>query len=187
MISRLHGAVREKEPTRLVLDCCGIGFELRVPLSTSRAVPEPGAKAELLVEPHFTRDGLHLYGFSTAGERDVFRLLTSVKGIGPKAGLNLLSRFAPDEIRQFITQRRTDILRTVPGLGPKKVDSIIRQLEGVAPTMPVESQKILADAAAALQNLGLTRKEACDRLARVPLTDKMTLQELLKLALAQRD
>jgi Holliday junction DNA helicase RuvA len=186
VISRLQGVLEEKEPTRLVLDCRGIGFELRVPLSTSRALPETGAEVQVLVEPYFTRDGLDLYGFGTRAERDIFRLLTSVKGIGPKAGLNLLSRFTPEEIRQFISQGRSDVLRTVPGLGPKKVDNIIRQLEGAAPALPADSP-LLVDAASALQNLGLTRKEARDRLARVQVADSMTLQDLLRLALAQRD
>ncbi len=185
MISRLRGVVKEKEPTRLVLECAGIGFEVWVPLSTARELPAPGQEAEVLIEPRFVRDGLLLYGFVTTSERDVFRLLTSVSGVGPKAGLNLLSRFSPVEIAQFIRQRRADVLRTVPGLGPKKVESILTQLEGTtAGSAPGSS--LLADAESALQNLGLTRKEARERLARINASDAMTLQELLRLALAQR-
>ncbi|MBM3321878.1 Holliday junction branch migration protein RuvA [candidate division WOR-3 bacterium] len=185
MISRLRGVVKEKGPTRLVLECAGIGFELWIPLSTARELPEPEHDAEVLVEPRQARDGLVLYGFAAARERDVFRLLTSVSGVGPKAGLNLLSRFTATEIVQFIQQRRADVLRTVPGLGPKKVESILTQLESTTPG-PAPSSSLTADAESALQNLGLTRKEARERLARVVMTDEMTLQELLRLALAQR-
>ncbi len=184
MISRLRGVVRQKEPTRLVLECAGIGFELWIPLSTAHQLPEPEHEAEVLVEPYFTRGGLVLYGFATGGERDVFRTLTSVPGVGPKAGLNLLSRFTPSEITQFIRQRRADILRTVPGLGPKKVSNILTQLESAAP-VPGPSSSMVADAESALQNLGLTRREARERLSRVVITEEMTLQELLKLALTQ--
>jgi len=185
MIAQLRGRLREKDPTRLVIDCAGIGFELRVPLSTSRQLPEAGAEVDVAVEPYFTREGLDLYGFATRAERDVFRMLTSVKGIGPRAGLNLLSRFSPDEIREIIAQRRIDVIRTVPGIGPKKADSIFKQLEGAVPESAPASP-LLADAEAALVCLGLTRREARERLSRVPAAEAASLQELLKLALAQR-
>jgi len=185
MISRLRGALREKEPTRLVVDCQGIGFELVVPLSTSRRLPDAGIDVEILVEPYFTRDGLSLYGFLDREERDVFRLLTSVKGIGPKAGLNLLSRFSPAEILQIVAQRKIDVIRSVPGIGPKKADNILRQLEGASPA-PAAASPLLVDAEAALVCLGLTRKEARERLSRVQVPEGTSLQELLKSALAQR-
>ena len=91
MIARLSGTVVRKEPTRLVLDCRGIGFDVAVPLSTSDRVGDAGAEVSLEVVPRFTQTGVELYGFATPEERDVFRLLLSVKGIGPKAGLNILS------------------------------------------------------------------------------------------------
>jgi len=185
MISCLRGALREKEPTRLVVDCQGIGFELVVPLSTSRRLPEPGVEVDVLVESCFTREGLNLYGFLDREERDVFRMLTSVKGIGPKAGLNLLSRFTSSEILQIVAQRKVDVIRTVPGIGPKKADNILRQLEGVGPA-PADANPLLRDAESALTSLGLTRREARERLSRIQVTDEMSLQEVLKLALSQR-
>jgi len=185
MISLLRGLVREKEPTRLVIDCQGIGFELTVPLSTSRRLAEVGTEVEVAVESCFTREGLRLYGFLDKEEREVFRLLTSVKGIGPKAGLNLLSRFAPKEVLQIVAERKIDVIRTVPGIGPKKADNILKQLEGASPTAGSASP-LLADAEAALVSLGLTRREARDRLACVQATGDMSLQELLRLALAAR-
>jgi len=185
MIGALRGTIVEKEPTRIVLDCSGIGFELRVPLSTSRSLPDAGQEARLLVVMRVARSGVDLFGFTDKEERDVFNTLTSVKGIGPRAGLNLLSRFAPQEILDVIAAGRVEVIRSVPGIGPKKADSILKKLQGETP-QPSQVQPMLADAAGALVSLGLSRREAQERLSRVDLKPDMSLQDLLKLALALR-
>ena len=185
MIARLRGVLVEKEPTRVVRECSGSGFELRVPLSTSRSLPDAGQEAWLLVVMRITRSGVDLFGFADSEERDVFNMLTSVKGIGPRAGLNLLSRFAPKEILDVVAGGRIEVIRSVPGIGPKRADSILKKLQGEAP-QPSQAQPMLADAASALESLGLSRKEARERLSRVEFKPDMNLQELLKLALAQR-
>ena len=184
MLARLRGVLAEKEPTRVVVDCQGIGFSLAVPLSTSRRLAEVGAEIVLRVHTHFTRDGVALFGFLDKEEMTAFQRLTSVKGIGPKAGLNLLSRFAPSEIDAIITTGKADVLRTVPGIGPTKADNIIKKLQAEAPP-PEPGSELLADAESALVSLGLTRREARDRLRRVGSAEKLSLQEILKLALAQ--
>jgi Holliday junction DNA helicase RuvA len=185
VIGALRGRILEKEPTRVVVECTGIGFELRVPLSTSRRLPEAGAEAALLVVTRVTRSGVDLFGFLDREEREVFNLLTSVKGIGPKAGLNLLSRFAPREVLDIVATGQAEVMRSVPGIGPKKADSILKKLQGEAPQgRPLEP--ILADAQAALVSLGLTRREAAERLGRVRFTPETSLQELLRLVLSQR-
>jgi Holliday junction resolvasome RuvABC DNA-binding subunit len=99
--------------------------------------------------------------------------------------LNLLSRFAPQEILDVIATGRIEVIRSVPGIGPKRADSILKKLQGEAP-QPKQAQPMLADAAAALMSLGLSRREAQERLSRVEFKPDMSLQELLKLALAQR-
>jgi Holliday junction DNA helicase RuvA len=182
VIGALRGRVVELEPTRAVLECSGIGFELRVPLSTSSRLGGPGSEALLLTVMRVTRSGVDLFGFLDKAERDVFGLLTSVKGIGPKAGLNLLSRFAPVEILEIIGSGRIEVMRTVPGIGPKRADSIMKKLQGeVGPT--AAASPVRADAEAALMSLGLTRREAQERLAAVKVAADTALPELLKLAL----
>jgi Holliday junction DNA helicase RuvA len=114
-----------------------------------------------------------------------FQRLTSVSGIGPKAGLNLLSRFIPAEIDSIITNGKTEVLRTVPGIGPTKADNIIKKLQAEA-APPEAGSGLLADAESALVSLGLTHREARDRLRRAGAVENLSLQELLKLALAQR-
>jgi len=185
VIARLRGTLREKEPARVVIDCQGIGFELGVPLSTSRVLGKPGDPAELLVITRFTREGMELYGFAEKAERDVFELLTSVRGIGPKAGLNLLSRFRPEEIRAVIAGGKLDVLRTVPGIGPKKAQRLMDELrEQAAPAETAEP--LFADAHKALVCLGLTSREARTRLERVKPEPGATLEQVLKQALAER-
>ncbi|MBN2536878.1 Holliday junction branch migration protein RuvA [candidate division WOR-3 bacterium] len=185
MIAVLRGTVARRSPTRVVLDCGGIGFELGVPLSTSNRLGAAGSEATLLVVPRFTQTGLEFYGFLDEDERDVFRLLLSVKGIGPKAGLNILSRFSPDEVRQTIAAGRVGVLETVPGIGPKKAERVLREL--AERSVPVEAgSPLLADAEKALVSLGLTRREARARLGRIKTGPETTLPELLRLALRER-
>jgi Holliday junction DNA helicase RuvA len=185
MLARLRGVLVEKEPTHVVVDCQGIGFGLKVPLSTSRRLAEAGSEVVLCVHTHFTRDGVELFGFIDKEEMTAFQRLTSVSGIGPKAGLNLLSRFTPEEIGSVIATGKADVLRTVPGIGPTKADSIIKKLQAEAPP-PEAGSELLTDAESALVSLGLTHREARDRLRRVGAAENLSLQELLKLALAQR-
>lgn len=185
MLARLRGTLVEKEPTRIVIDCQGIGFGLKVPLSTSRRLADPGSEVMLRVHTHFTRDGVELFGFVDKEELTAFQRLTSVSGIGPKAGLNLLSRFAPAEIDSIIATGRAEVLRTVPGIGPTKAENIIKKLQAAAPP-PEAGSELLNEAESALVSLGLTHREARDRLRRVASAENLSLQELLKLALAQR-
>jgi Holliday junction DNA helicase RuvA len=185
VLARLRGVLAEKDPTRVVVECHGIGFGLSVPLSTSRRLAEIGTEVVVHVHTHSTRDGVELFGFLDKDEMAAFRRLTSVSGIGPKAGLNLLSRFAAAEIDSIIATGRAEVLRTVPGIGPTKADKIIKKLQAEAPPPGVGSE-LLADAESALVSLGLSRREARERLRRAGQTDNLSLQELLKLVLAQR-
>ena len=182
MIAFLRGVIVEKRPTRLVLDCSGTGYAVGVPLSTSSRVGEKGSQIELQVVTRFTQTGVELYGFIDTQERDVFRMLLSVKGIGPRAGLNFLSRFSPDEILEAIVSGRTDVVKTVPGIGPKKAERVLSEL--AEKTAPIEaSSPLMADAESALVSLGLTRREARNRLREVTFGEEMSLQAILKQAL----
>ncbi len=185
MLARLRGVLVEKDPTRVIVECQGIGFGLKVPLSTSRRLAETGSEVVLRVHTHFTQEGVELFGFIDKEEMTAFQRLTSVSGIGPRAGLNMLSRFTPGEIDSVIATGKADVLRTVPGIGPTKADNIIKKLQAEAPPLDAGSE-LLADAESALVSLGLTHREARDRLRRVGGAEDMSLQELLKLTLARR-
>jgi Holliday junction DNA helicase RuvA len=182
MIASLSGIIRTKQPTRVMLDVSGIGFELQIPLSTSRKLGEPESPTSLFVQDVFTREGMFLYGFATRDEKDAFNQLTAVKGIGPRAGLNLLSRFEPAEIRAIIADKKIETLETVPGIGPKRAARILGQLQETAPA-EVAAEPALESAISALISLGLTRREAVARLEKIPDRAARSLNDLLRLAL----
>jgi Holliday junction DNA helicase RuvA len=185
VIARLRGFLVEKDPTRVVVECAGVGYVLKVPLSTSRSLPDVGQEAALVVHTHFTRDGVALYGFIDPAERDMFCRITAAKGVGPRAGLNLLSRWTPQEINEALSTGRAQTILVVPGIGPKRAESIIRKLTEEQPAAPAGSP-LLADAEAALVSLGLTQREARERVAKVIPAPEMNLQDLLRLVLSQR-
>lgn len=190
MIAQIQGALVAKEPTRVVISTGGLGLELNVPLSTSRFLPACNEEVKLFVVMEVTRSGVNLYGFATSREKEVFELLTSVRGVGPKAALNLLSQWSPDEITAAINQEKTDLLRSAPGIGPKKVDAILKRFREQASVPETASHLCssppLIDAENALISLGLTRKEARERLMKLKVTPELPLQEILKRALAMK-
>jgi Holliday junction DNA helicase RuvA len=182
MIASLSGRLIASSPLQAVLDVNGIGFELTIPLSTSRVLGASGSAVTLFVQSVFTRAGLSLYGFATPEEKATFNRLTDVKSIGPKAALSLLSRFSPQEIAAVIAEERLETLESVPGIGPKRASMLLGKLKASEPDR-TGSLPYLEDAVAALVSLGLTRGDALARLDRVPNRDRLSLNELLTLAL----
>lgn len=186
MIRQLRGKVVGKEPTAVILDVNGIGFELRIPLSTSSRLPDPGEMVELLVVMDITRAGIELFGFATKDELSLFRQITAVKGVGPKAALNLLSRYPPQEIITAIRRQDRQLLLSVPGIGRKKADELIQSFGAHSQPAPEPESGIVQQALNALESLGLKRKEALERLNRIKITPETNLQELIRRALAQQ-
>jgi Holliday junction DNA helicase RuvA len=197
MIASLSGVLRSRNPTRVVLEAGGIGFDLAVPLSTSKALEAGDAESTtLLVQTVFTRQGVQLFGFATQDEKDTFNRLTGIKGIGPKAALNLLSRFTPAEIAAILNERKTETLKTVPGIGPKKAEMILGRRPSSSGPASAGGQAAMGETPAAdlqieqgvtaLMSLGLTRAEALRRLELIPNRAELELSELLTRALKQR-
>ena len=120
-----------------------------------------------------------------SAERDMFRRITAAKGVGPRAGLNLLSRWTPQEIDDAVAAGKAQAVLAIPGIGPKRAESIIRKLTEEQPAAPAGSP-LIVDAEAALVSLGLTNREARERVARVVPSPEMNLQDLLRLVLSQR-
>jgi Holliday junction DNA helicase RuvA len=183
MIAFLRGKIIEKEPTVSTIDCQGLGFLIHMPLSTSQKIGENGAEVNLYIETVFSRDGLSLYGFATQGEREVFNIITEVPGIGPKAALNLLSRFEAKEAKKMIAQGKVEMLRSIPGIGPKKAEMIVFKLKDSVAKSD-EKPDITSDALKALISLGISRKEANERLQRISNLSGLSLTEILQKALS---
>ena len=116
---------------RAVVDANGIGYEIRIPLSTYEAMPRPESEVELLVHPWVRENDWRLFGFGTSGEREVFRALLRVSGVGPTLALGLLSGLTPAEFRVAVTQADVAALTRVKGIGKKTAERILVELKDI--------------------------------------------------------
>ncbi len=175
MIGGLRGRLATKSPERLLVDVGGVGYEVRVSLSTFTELPEAGVQVDILTHTHVREDAIVLYGFLTPLEREVFRLLIGVSGIGPRLALNLLSGLSAPELVRTIIKANAAPIFAVPGVGKKTADRLIIDLRdrmlkleaaipgdagGGAATAPDGSDADLEDILSALTNLGYRQAQA---------------------------
>ena len=128
MIARLEGVLAEKAPDSLVLDIGGVGYDVRVPLSTFLELPDPGKVVRLEIHTHVREDIFQLYGFQTAEERLAFRLLIGISGVGPRMALAILSGLPIERMLVAIRKRDLAQLTGIPGVGPKTAERILIEL-----------------------------------------------------------
>ena len=128
MIARLKGALTTKRPDHLVIDVGGVGYRVFAPLSTFYELPALGAAVELIIYTHVNEDCIHLYGFRTDREKELFELLLAVTGIGPRLAVNILSGIQAPELFQALGRGDADRLRAVPGVGKKLAERMIVEL-----------------------------------------------------------
>ncbi len=168
MIALLTGRVESLEADRCVVDVGGVGYLVQASTRTLAALPTPPALARILVETQVREDAITLYGFADPAERDWFRLLLTVQGVGAKVALNILSALAPKELVGAIAAGDKVSLTRAPGVGAKlaiRLLSELREKAGAMPTgifLPTMSAPhgIEGDAISALANLGYRRIEA---------------------------
>ncbi len=173
MIARLRGQVDAIEDGRCIIDVGGVGYLLFCSSRTLGALPQSGL-ASLLVETQVREDAISLYGFASGAERDWFRLLTTVQGVGARLALALLSALSPDELIAAIASADKSALTRTPGVGPKLAIRICTELRDKAGAMPGGATLVvgfapkgaMADALSALLNLGYRQAEAQAALAR---------------------
>lgn len=197
MIAYLQGELREKEPTRVVLDVGGVGYEVLIPLSTFYELPDEGKTVALRVHTHVREDTLQLFGFRSARERTVFELLLRTSGVGPKLAQAILSGVAPNDLLAAIAAGEVAVLRAVPGVGQKTAERIVVDLRdrvgdllapadaaGVAPRATSRGGAG-EEAVSALVNLGYSASHAERAVdaARESLDDDASLEELIRAAL----
>ena len=148
MIAHLRGRILEKQPTRVVVDVGGVGYDVAVPLSTFYGLGEPGAEVVLRVHTHVREDALALYGFATALELDLFDRLISISGIGPKLALAVLSGIEPPDLVGAIERGDLARLTAIPGVGKKTSERIVLELRDRLPrahTAAVPAGGVAAD------------------------------------------
>jgi holliday junction DNA helicase RuvA len=128
MIAQLHGTIVAKNPVELVIDCAGVGYLVSVSTVTSDSIPAVGEAATLLTMMIVREDAMQLFGFKSEAERDVFKLLISISGIGPKIAISILSSVDIAELQTIITQSDLVRLQKLPGIGKKTAERIIVEL-----------------------------------------------------------
>jgi holliday junction DNA helicase RuvA len=130
MIGRLQGQLAAKHPPQVLVDCHGVGYEVDVPMSTFYNLPEVGGVVTLLTHFVVREDAQVLFGFATASEREAFRQLIKITGVGPRMALSLLSGMSVADLAQAVTQQQTARLVKVPGIGKKTAERLLLELKG---------------------------------------------------------
>jgi Holliday junction DNA helicase RuvA len=172
MIAYLTGRVLNKAADSVIIETHGIGYEVIVPLSTFYSLPEKEENVSLHIYTHVREDALNLFGFSTKLEKDLFQMLISVSGIGPKLSISILSGIGPRELLRAISREDAHRLQAIPGVGKKTAsrlalelkDRADRMLENESLVVPAGGVKgpenIIDDALSALLNLGYPARQA---------------------------
>ncbi len=186
MIGRLHGLLANKAPPQVLVDCHGVGYEVDVPMSTFYNLPETGAQVTLLTHFVVREDAQLLYGFGTAHERETFRQLIKVSGVGPRMALSLLSGMSVADLSQAITRQEVTRLVKVPGIGKKTAERLLLELKGklgadMGNLGSVATTDHQHDIGQALMALGYNDKEAAAALKALPAD--VGVSEGIKLAL----
>ncbi len=198
MIAYLSGKILEKEANLIIVDVGGVGYEVIIPLSTFYDLGEPGEAVSLRIYTHVREDVFQLFGFKTIRERELFLLLISVSGIGPKSAITALSGMSADEIIGAIRQNNLARLNSIPGVGKKTAERLVIELrDKIAKLSALSSEEMKAegipqtsgddvydDAISALINLGYQRAAAEKALKQAMQEGtEMSVQKLLRRSL----
>ena len=177
MIAQLTGRIDQVEADRCVIDVNGVGYLVQASTRTLSALPPPPAAMRLLIETVVREDAILLFGFADAAERDWFRLLTTVQGVGARVALNILSALSPRDLVAAIAAGDRASLTRAPGVGAKLAIRLLSELRDKVGGMPVSAASsgavfaappsIESDAVSAMLNLGYRRPEAQAAVARV--------------------
>ncbi len=197
MFNYLRGVLIALEQDTAVIENNGIGWQVTVPLTVQSRLAALGQEVKLYIYLAVREDALQLYGFLQKEELNLFKLLISVSGIGPKAALAVLSTLTAAEFYAAVIHENIKVLTRVPGVGPKSARRLIVELkekvteivesgaESLQPPAEQTAADAYSEALAALQALGYHGTEAQSALNAVPKRDQLAADELLRKALAR--
>ena len=153
MIGRLTGILAEKQPPWLLVDVHGVGYEVQAPLSTISGLPQLGEQVSLHTHLAVREDGHNLYGFASVRDRELFRALIRISGVGPKLALTLLSGMGVDDFIQCLRHQDATPLTRIPGVGRKTAERLVIEMQDRVKTltegaMPTTSPGMAPGAAA---------------------------------------
>lgn len=187
MIGRIHGTLIDKAPPQILVDCAGVGYELLLPMSSIYNLPAVGQTVTLLTQFIVREDAQLLYGFETAGEREAFRQLVKISGVGPRTALAILSGLSVGDLALAISTQEAGRLVKIPGIGKKTAERLLLELKGklgdaLTANLPLQASTAeRADILQALLALGYNDKEASAALKALPAD--VGVSEGIKLAL----
>jgi len=173
MIGHIKGFIVNKKPTQVLIDCNGVGYEVDVPMSTFYDLPPVGEQVTLLTHLIVREDAHLLFGFATSEEREVFRQLIKVNGVGAKVALSILSGISLHELVDAIMNQNSNLLVSIPGIGNKTADRLVLELKGKFANI-IDDKSIqntsseTNDIQNALISLGYSTKEAISAVKNLP-------------------
>jgi Holliday junction DNA helicase RuvA len=189
MISQIRGRLANKAPGEIIIDCNGVGYGIRVPLSTFYELPEIEEEVLLQIYTHVREDALLLYGFLTSKEKELFCLLIGISGVGPKLAINVLSGISTRDLERALCEGDLLGLTRIPGIGRKTAERMLVELKDKVTSagtttgggLPLK-QGVVKDALSALVNLGYARPiaEGAVHDALRQQGNELSLEELLK-------
>ena len=197
MITFLAGTLVEKQPTRVVLNVHGVGYEIFIPLSSFDRLPGENAPCRLLVHDHLREDLHNLYGFVTEAERSLFDMLLGISGIGPKTALSALSGLSVRDLKAAVVEGDVKRLSSISGVGKKTAERIVVELRhklsagdaleavaGAPEALPGDLRT--RDAMLALISLGYKQADAQQRVREIlpRLKPAATVEDVVRAALA---
>ena len=166
MITHIQGRLAEKNPTDVVIDCNGVGYLLNISLHTYSQIPNQ-EQVKLYTHLQIKEDSHTLYGFSTLGERAIFRLLISISGIGASTARTMLSSLTPQQIRQAIATEDVALIQSIKGIGLKTAQRVVIELkdkvlkaQDIGEGITFESNTNKDEALSALEVLGYSKKQS---------------------------
>lgn len=197
MIAFVKGILDTVREDRIVVENNGVGFEIFVPGSVLKVLPQVGNTVKIYTDTYVREDVLQLYGFTTKDELEMFRMLITVSGIGPKGALGILTVMDADTLRFAILAEDSKSIAKAPGIGAKTASKLILELKDKChlPDMPEdaapagnapagsEENEARNDAIQALVALGYTAAEAASAVRKINITETMTVEEVLKQSL----
>jgi Holliday junction DNA helicase RuvA len=194
VIGWIEGTLKEKHPPYLLVDVNGVGYELEAPMTTFYTLPGAGDRVKLYTHQVVREDAQHLYGFSLRRDRDVFRMLLRVSGVGAKIGLAILSGMDASAFSRCVFENDTQSLSRLPGIGKKTAERLVIEMrdrldraDGAAAAGPgvaaiAAPADPVSEAVSALVALGFKPQEASQRV-RAVTREGLVCEEIVRLAL----
>lgn len=198
MISYIRGELAAIEEDKVIVDVNGVGYGIFMPGQSMGKLPMVGQEVKIHTYLNVREDAMQLFGFLTRDDLKVFKLVIGVSGIGPKGGLSILSQLTPDDLRFAVMANDAKAISAAPGIGKKTAEKLIIELkdklsvedilernndETEAVVSNSGTNNVQAEAVQALTALGYGSTEAMKAVKKVEMTENMTVEEVLKLAL----